>query len=167
MCSTQLYWLVAYHNGIQVFATIFQCHPVDGFWEVDSQGTCHRYEVLLGASIPHIITDVAMLLVPITLVWRTPHMGRSQKVMLSGIFALGGLYVCPSTSLTPTSQGVHHCSATVISIIRLVSLIRLSAFSSDPTADLVNALIWTNVEVNVAIVSGMSTYHTFAYRNHS
>ncbi|KAL9638710.1 MAG: hypothetical protein Q9164_001383 [Protoblastenia rupestris] len=61
-------------------------------------------------------------------------MGRSQKVMLCGIFALGGF-------------------ATVISIIRLVSLIRLSTFSSDPTADLVNALIWTNVEVNVAIVS--------------
>ena len=86
-------------------------------------------------------------------------MSRSQKFMLSGIFALGGLYVCPSLSLSLPHCSCHH-SATFVSIVRLVYLVRISGYSSDLTANLLDGLIWTNVEANIAFVCGKQSCHT-------
>lgn len=78
----------------QLFITIFQCSPIDGFWDdllrcegLDAPDSLLTY---MGCTIPHIITDAGLLIFPIPLVWKF-QMGRSQKVMLTGIFALGGM----------------------------------------------------------------------------
>ena len=80
--------------------TIFQCSPIDSFWEWDYSSVplldCHgpdsgsppgRY---LGYTIPHIVTDAVLLILQMPLVWKL-QMRRSQKVMLTVVFAMGGL----------------------------------------------------------------------------
>ena len=44
--------------------------------------------VYLGGTIPHIITDAALLIFPMPLVWNLKIL-RCQKVMFVAIFALG------------------------------------------------------------------------------
>ena len=74
---------------------IFECHPVSGFWErfspthpttpncpVDS----NKY--FDGNAIPNIITDAAILVLPLPFIW-TLQLRRAQKVALTGIFTLG------------------------------------------------------------------------------
>jgi hypothetical protein len=41
-------------------------------------------------AIFNIVTDVALLILPIPYIWRL-HVSRSQKILISGIFILGSL----------------------------------------------------------------------------
>jgi hypothetical protein len=50
------------------------------------------YAYFIGKAIPNIITDWALLFLPIPYIWRL-HQSRAQKVALCGVFGLGGLYV--------------------------------------------------------------------------
>ena len=58
------------------------------------EGTCHFRTIwlLVPSAIAHIITDIALLGFPVPLI-RKLDMHRSQKNMLTAIFAMGGLYV--------------------------------------------------------------------------
>ena len=79
------------HLELQVFVTVFQCHPVNGFWDLGVVATCLKTDrVNIGSSILHVITDVAILILPLPLVWKL-RIERSQKATLSAVFALGGL----------------------------------------------------------------------------
>lgn len=71
------------------------CDPVSGFWERYSptNPTTPRCPVdsnkyFDGNAIPNIITDAAILVLPLPFIW-TLQLRRSQKVALTGIFALG------------------------------------------------------------------------------
>jgi hypothetical protein len=89
---------------------------------------------LLGNSIPNIATDIAILLLPLPFIWRLQQ-SKSRKIALSGIFLLAG-FVC------------------IVSIIRLVIQLRTDFTSPDLTWSITEFVIWTNVETNLAIVSG-------------
>ncbi|MCJ1263967.1 hypothetical protein MMC22_003838 [Lobaria immixta] len=123
--------------GIAVFlTTVFQCVPVRGFWDKTINATCgvNVYAFFYGNSIPNISTDVAILILPMPLIWRL-RIPQSQKIMLSGIFILGGFIIA-------------------VSITRLIYLINLDLHSPDVTWNFGVTQIWTCVEMNIAVVCG-------------
>lgn len=79
---------VANHTP-QFFLTVFQCNPVSLAWDYELPGTCFHHH-WMESTIPHIITDVAILAIPIPVVWGL-QMQLSQRLILCSIFSLGGL----------------------------------------------------------------------------
>ncbi|PQE20869.1 integral membrane protein [Rutstroemia sp. NJR-2017a BBW] len=121
--------------GIAVlFLSIFTCVPPKGFWDKSIDASCNvnSQQFLFGISIPNIITDVALLVLPIPYVLQL-NSSWSQKRLLIGTFFLGG-FVC------------------IASILRLVSVSREST-QGDFSWNWVDQGIWAVVESNFAIVS--------------
>lgn len=147
--------------------TIFRCAPIDVQWDLDSEeGNCRfgTYQLFLGSSTPHIVTDVVLVGIPVPLIWNL-HLHRSRKVILTAIFALGilyvALYLCFSTTTLPVLELklaflADECSAssvTVFSIVRLTYLIK-DLSPGFPTLECPDIFIWTSVEANVSIICG-------------
>ncbi|KAI3331709.1 hypothetical protein HD806DRAFT_478092 [Xylariaceae sp. AK1471] len=99
---------------------LFPTHCIDAprFWQ--------------GASIPNVVTDVVMLVLPIPVVWHL-HIDKKQKLALTGIFLLG-------------SVGL------VASIIRLTVTYRVTALS-DGTWDSADIAMWSLVETGVYLIA--------------
>lgn len=114
-------------------ATIFECIPVDGAWSItDSHAKCYTFVHFLYASTAiNVATDLVLCVVPIPLFWRL-QLPRRQKVMISGLFFLGGF-------------------ACIASIIRLAYL-HLLENPIDVTYDLVSSVMWTIAECTIGIV---------------
>ena len=78
------------------FAAAFQCSPASFYWTKytrKTQGTCiDLTSLLLVTASTNIVTDVALLILPMPLVWKL-NIERPQKFAVLGIFLLGGLYV--------------------------------------------------------------------------
>jgi len=53
---------------------------------------------LLSTAILNLVTDISILLLPISVIWRL-QIRKEQKVAISGIFILGSLYVHPPTMI--------------------------------------------------------------------
>ena len=70
--------------------TVFQCSPVSYAWDKSiPDGICIDVNLFfVYCSIPNIITDVAILLLPIPMILKL-HNNPSQKVGLSLVFLLG------------------------------------------------------------------------------
>ena len=79
---------------LKILVTIFQCKPVSSFWHRNpnkpSDCFVDDYAFFVGIAVPNIITDAALLSVPIPFIWRL-HRDRPQKIALAGTFMLGGL----------------------------------------------------------------------------
>ena len=74
-----------------MFWFIFQCSPVDKFWNFRDQGVCiDIWWLVLGSSISHLIVDIAILILPVPTVQKL-QISWAQKAMLSVVFAQGGL----------------------------------------------------------------------------
>ena len=83
----------------KILVTVFQCISVSGYWNKDTPSKCiNDNHFFIGSSIANILTDLALLLLPIRYIWRL-HRTTSQKLALAIIFMLGGLYATtfPST----------------------------------------------------------------------
>lgn len=118
-----------------VLLTIFQCVPVGSIWSItDGARKCYydNFQLFVGLSIPHILTDVVLLGIPVPLIWNL-HLYRSRKVVLTAVFALG-IFV------------------TAVSIVRLTYLLNFRNEEDYLTFSHVNIFIWTSVEVNVSII---------------
>ncbi|KAG8528784.1 uncharacterized protein KY384_006472 [Bacidia gigantensis] len=75
------------------FIIIFQCRPVNYMWTRVSKplpgGWCIPQEELwTGSSVTSLITDVAVLCLPVPIIWKFSATAY-QKVALSGVFLLG------------------------------------------------------------------------------
>lgn len=79
-------------DNMQYFILFFQCFPLKGFWDKSVPARCgvNDYLFFYGNSIPNIITDFALLGLPLPCIWKL-KVQRSQKFILSGMFILGGL----------------------------------------------------------------------------
>ena len=87
-----------YINGLnihQILITILQCRPVSDFWNRFAPHAQGPYncgvdvnKFFNGNSIPNIITDAALLVLPMPFIWQL-HLPRAQKVALMSIFVLG------------------------------------------------------------------------------
>ncbi|KAK2599564.1 hypothetical protein N8I77_011306 [Diaporthe amygdali] len=132
---TRLCWVmvgVCICYGISsVFATIFFCVPVSGFWKPSPTDRCiSRQGLWLAHSGINIVTDVIIFLIPVPTVLQL-NMNMRQKIAVIGVFCIG-IIVC------------------LITVLRLDSIITV-ARTSDVTYDNVKVAIWSNAELTTAI----------------
>ncbi|KAL8898239.1 MAG: hypothetical protein Q9207_006803 [Kuettlingeria erythrocarpa] len=116
-----------------IFASTFKCSPVAYQWDKSIQGG-HCFDVLLYyrlVNVPNIVTDIAMLILPMPMVWKL-HTSRPRKVGLTICFLAGSvairqarfldnrrtehvshrdLFAGPTTSLPETATKGHHLKA--------------------------------------------------------
>ncbi|PQE08859.1 integral membrane protein [Rutstroemia sp. NJR-2017a BBW] len=75
----------------ETLTSVFQCIPVTFVWDHTLQGHCvARIKMFQYYSIPNIITDVALMILPIPKIW-TLKMTKVQKMALTFTFLLGSI----------------------------------------------------------------------------
>ncbi|KAI6297235.1 hypothetical protein MCOR21_007592 [Pyricularia oryzae] len=83
-------------NVACTFCAIFQCLPQEKLWKPWLQGGCiDLFLTQLCVSVPVILLDICILLLPLPQVWRL-NMNRTQRVFLTIIFLLGSYVVFTS-----------------------------------------------------------------------
>ena len=74
-----------------ILADNLLCIPIDKNWYPEMHGHCGNKQLVAKIPpIPWIVTDLAVLLMPIAMVWKL-HMPWLQRLGLAGLFLLGGL----------------------------------------------------------------------------
>jgi hypothetical protein len=69
--------------------TLFTCVPVEKAWVPTVPGTCIPTDTTwLASAIPSAFIDFIILLLPMPMLWKL-QMKRSQKILLTGVFACG------------------------------------------------------------------------------
>ena len=88
--------LVVAYFVVCVCLTFFGCHPVSYFWDKTQEGECFdEVEFFKWNGVTNLLLDVIALALPLPMVWNL-QLRTKQKLVLSGIFLLGFLYVFPS-----------------------------------------------------------------------
>ena len=93
--------MLTYLLGAVVFAwflaflvlELVGCRPLKGNWDItlDPPAKClNRKALFTGNSITNILTDIAIICLPMSQVWHL-QMSRRSKVAICCIFLLGGL----------------------------------------------------------------------------
>ena len=84
---TVAWWLAA------VLVELFQCRPVRAAWDIRLESTSHCVNFqayYYGIAGSNLTLDCVTLAMPLFMVWRL-QMATRQKLLLSGVFLLGGL----------------------------------------------------------------------------
>ncbi|KAI0912463.1 hypothetical protein F4823DRAFT_622903 [Ustulina deusta] len=129
LATTVLAW------GITVFLlTLLQCIPTRGFWDKTIKASCNVESgiALLVTSIPNVVLDLLLLVLPIRYV-TSLNLSKRQRTAIISFFLMGGL-VC------------------IASILRLVSTVPRNIYP-DPTWNTVDQAIWADLEADFAIIS--------------
>ncbi|EFY88258.1 integral membrane protein, putative [Metarhizium acridum CQMa 102] len=119
-----------------VLVAVFQCSPVNYFWVMwdgEHKGQCLNINAITWSNaIISISMDVWMLAIPL---WqlRTLRLGWKKKAGVAAMFSVGAF-------------------VTVVSILRLTSLIAFSYSTENPTWDFFNVGIWSDIEINVSMI---------------
>ncbi|PYH31024.1 uncharacterized protein BO87DRAFT_365970 [Aspergillus neoniger CBS 115656] len=125
-------FVVSSYSFALVLAFIFGCHPIQKGWDISVTGTCvNQYALYVATAVLNIISDIALILVPIPTVLGL-NMPGIQKLGLLLMFMVG-------------------CATLVTGIIRLITLIPFLN-SSDPTYNIGRPDLWINIEANFAII---------------
>lgn len=99
-----LVWLV-----VCLFLIIFQCSPVPAAWRVMMRLSGARCipatRIVFGAELANVLLDILILALPIYMVRRL-QLPRRRKVVVGGIFLLGGLCVGPHPSWAGNKPGL-------------------------------------------------------------
>lgn len=85
---------IAINTLVLVFLTIFNCSPVQAFWDRDIKNAkCLNINALAYAnSACAIAQDVTLLIFPLVCIWNL-NMNRWRKIAVAFMFAIGTLYV--------------------------------------------------------------------------
>ena len=77
---------------MQLVAIFMHCVPLRGFWDKTVEAHCGVDDRLffLGTNTTHLLIDIVLLLMPIPYI-RQLYISKAQKIILCGIFLLGGL----------------------------------------------------------------------------
>ncbi|KAJ5964245.1 uncharacterized protein N7479_004121 [Penicillium vulpinum] len=122
-------WVV----GVYVAGALL-CIPVSKFWNPSIEGAClDPAKFYYGMQIPNIISDIILLIMPMNVVWTLP-IPKSQKMLLSGVFLVGGLTL-------------------IFDIFRLIAMIKLVEMGPDITYNQVPVIVWTCIEAAVGIMA--------------
>lgn len=92
-----------YLKGVGAFVTTFSiagvltnvlaCLPMKALWEPDIEAKCiNEHACLTAMSTIDILTDVVILCLPLSMVWRL-QMSTKNKWQVTGMFLVGSLYV--------------------------------------------------------------------------
>ncbi|KAJ5698844.1 hypothetical protein N7462_000849 [Penicillium macrosclerotiorum] len=120
--------------------TIFQCTPVDYFWnQLSEQGTCVNKNTLIGIaylySVGAAVTDLTIGLLPVALIWNL-RMNQRTKTAIIGILGIGCI---ASAAVIVRIPFVHHYKDREF----LYNTYQIS--------------IWSNVEAGLGITAGCLT----------
>ncbi|KAJ5591820.1 uncharacterized protein N7459_002189 [Penicillium hispanicum] len=130
-----------------------QCIPINKYWDSSIQGSCmDTAKFYYGQQIPNILTDLVILLMPLKVVWGLP-IGKSQKLLLSGVFLVGGLYASSSPCCRLQDANIYILRTMVFDIIRLWVIIRITKAGPDVTYNQAPMGVWTCDEAAVGIVA--------------
>lgn len=73
------------------FATVWQCVPLERSWNKDIEGTCiDSARFWVANAVLNIATDVMVLALPMWEIFKL-HLKLQEKLMVCGVFMLGGL----------------------------------------------------------------------------
>ncbi|KAF7594151.1 hypothetical protein BBP40_010000 [Aspergillus hancockii] len=126
-------FLLLWAVSVCVVGTIL-CLPVNKFWDPTVEGSClDAAKFYYGMQIPNIVTDTVLLIMPTKVVWALP-ISRTQRLLLSGVFIVGGLTL-------------------IFDIVRLVAMIHLTRAGPDVTYNQVPVVVWTCIEAAVGITA--------------
>ncbi|PWY73108.1 hypothetical protein BO94DRAFT_538994 [Aspergillus sclerotioniger CBS 115572] len=115
-----------------IFACIFQCTPVARAWDKSIPGHCINLKgSFIGNAVPNIVTDIAILTLPVSRVWRI-QASLSERLSIISIFLLGAYVIFAS-------------------IYRFVTLFGVDF--EDMTYTLARTNAWCVVEVSSGIIS--------------
>ncbi|CZS94155.1 related to integral membrane protein [Rhynchosporium agropyri] len=115
-----------------IMVSIFQCTPIEKTWNSSIPGFCINLKgSFIGNAIPNILTDVAILALPMQQVWSL-HTSTMQKVQISIVFLLGSFVIFTS-------------------IYRFTTLFQFQP--ADITWTLATAEVWCVVESASGIIS--------------
>ena len=93
---------ISTYSAIMVFTIIFQCKPVEGYWNSNREADClDSTKVLTAMASLNVVTDFLVVCLPLPLLWKL-QMRRGMKLQLMGIFSVGSLSVA-SLLLFPVS----------------------------------------------------------------
>lgn len=85
-----------------IMVSIFQCTPIAKAWNLTIPGHCINLKgSFIGNAVPNILTDVAILGLPMPHVWRL-HTTLIQRCQLSAVFLLGSFVVFTNLPLHHT-----------------------------------------------------------------
>jgi hypothetical protein len=63
--------IIVVHTIVTVFVAIFQCHPIHQLWTEIVRTDCINTQLFFEyTSLPNIITDLVMLIIPLPEIWR-------------------------------------------------------------------------------------------------
>ncbi|CAI6335611.1 unnamed protein product [Periconia digitata] len=120
------------YTAVNVGGSTFTCIPIRASWTREPGARCvSNTQSWLITAVTNIILDLVIVILPMPMV-RRMNLPAREKLLLAGIFALGGV-------------------VTIVSIIRLDSLM-IMARSSDPTYDNATVAVISVVEVQVALI---------------
>ena len=86
-----------------ILADTLICIPVAHLWNPEIPAHCGNKQLLdIIPPIPWIVTDLAILLMPMPMVYKL-HVPGFQRLGLAGLFLLGSLYGPQSPSISATS----------------------------------------------------------------
>jgi len=75
-----------------IFATLFQCVPIAGSWNKSVHAKCiDTDQFWVAYAVCNILTDVMVLSLPIPEVFKLNLRSLRERLMLCGVFLLGGL----------------------------------------------------------------------------
>ena len=165
MANAMLALLVCAWLALSIPA-IFVCTPISFYWNKEQDGTCiNEYRLIMCGGALTLLTDFLVLVMPMPLVWRL-QVSRKQRVALSLIFMLGGLYVVPVPQdvwLLTTQQCLHrqhhstakqcnYCSPMTHCVRGLSCAGSTLTFANGTAGTGYAPTIWSEVEVNLGIV---------------
>lgn len=155
--TRRLLWATVIFNiasGIAfVVAGIVQCMPIAFFWHhyTDPDATGHCIDINTFGwthAAVSIAVDVWMIIIPLCQL-RKLQLHWKKKIGVTLMFLIGTLYVNPAPAIT--DQLLTSASVTIVSILRLQSLIYL-ARSFNPTWDQWIVAWWSTIEVHVGMI---------------
>ncbi|KAK2616620.1 hypothetical protein QQS21_000443 [Conoideocrella luteorostrata] len=118
------------------FSAVFQCAPIAYYWlkwDGTHQGHCVDINAIAWSNAAiSIVLDAWMLAIPL---WqlRTLNLDWRKKVGVGLMFSVGTF-------------------VTIVSILRLKSLVNFGSNSTNPTWEFFDVGIWSTVEINVALI---------------
>jgi hypothetical protein len=114
------------------FATMFNCHPIDGYWKATNTDHCiDEGDRLLVISIINVVTDIVVIVIPMGAFWRL-KIQRRQKIILYFLLSLGLM-------------------ATVASVVRTIFLVK-AELEFDITWNGYVIWIMTMIECSLALI---------------
>ncbi|KAK6541429.1 hypothetical protein TWF694_007240 [Orbilia ellipsospora] len=126
-----IYLLVGFMTICEI-VVFLQCRPLRSVWDLNVTGDCINMTAFLySTAVLHILLDVWVLVLPIPTLLKIKRPG-TQKVVLLGIFLIGGL-------------------AAAVSCVRLYA-IRIFTTSNDPIYDATPINIWSFIEMGLGIL---------------